>query len=279
VAQLATELTAALRLLDRGPASQSDMCAGFFSARVPEAPGMFVSGPTHGTHWREVTTAAFGVFGAKLGDAKPHRERLCGWGPLPNYPSTAVPAAVYSHCPGVHAVVHAHPRSMMALSALSKARASILPISEPSFMFYERVAYLPCNFFFDDAYLQTIVSALNGATFCISMANHSFLIVGATVAQAYLRAYMLEQSASIQLAALSAAGGELPPAVPRDECLFHRDSYEGYAGCPPYDGSLEWPGLLRALDAESAGWRGDEGIRLAAAFDAKVPANHDGFSG
>jgi hypothetical protein len=140
-------------------------------------------------------------------------------------------------------------------------------------VFYERVAHLPCNFFFDDAYLAQIVGSIrDGSKFCISMANHSFLIVGRTVAQAYLRAYMLEQSASIQLAALAAAGGELPPAVPHDECLFHRDSYEGYAGCPPYDGSLEWPGLLRGLDADCAGWRGDSGRRLGEAFEAAAPA-------
>ena len=133
-------------------------------------------------------------------------------------------------------------------------------------MFYERVAHLPCNFFFDDAYLGTIVEAIkDGSKFCISMANHSFLMTGKTIEEAYLRAYMLEQSASIQLSALSAAGGELPPAVPHEECLFHRASYEGYAGCPPYDGELEWAGLVRGLDADCAGWRGDHGVRLGEA--------------
>ena len=52
--------------------------------------------------------------------------------------------------PEVHAVVHAHPRSMMALAALDEAsgHGKVLPISEPSFMFFERVAHLPCDFFF-----------------------------------------------------------------------------------------------------------------------------------
>ena len=155
----------------------------------------------------------------------------------------------------------------MALSALNQARGAILPMSEPSFMFYERVAHLPCNFFFDDAYLAKIVDAIkDGSKFCISMANHSFLMTGKTVEEAYLRAYMLEQSASIQLAALSASGGELPPEVPREECLFHRASYEGYAGCPPYKGELEWAGLVRGLDADCPGWKGDDGRRLGAAF-------------
>jgi len=270
VGRLATKLTAALRLLDRGVAPQSDLCAGFFSARLPEAPGHFVTGPTHGTFWREATPDSFGVFAAQVGDDRPHRSRLVGEGALPNYPSTAVPAAVYRACPNIHAIVHAHPRSMMALSALDDARRAVLPMSEPSFMFYERVAHLPCNFFFDDDYLKQIVDSLaDGSKFAISMANHSFLMTGRTVEEAYLRAYMLEQSASIQLAALAASGGQLPPAVPHDECLFHRASYEGYAGCPPYDGLLEWQGLVRGLDADCGlGWRGDGGECLAKAAAA-----------
>jgi len=276
VGQLATKLTAALRLLDRGAAPQSDLCAGFFAARLTDtahgAPPLFVSGPTHGTFWREATPSTFGVFRATIGADTPHRCRVVGDGPLPNYPSTAVPAAVFAACPHINAIVHAHPRSMMALSALDSARSQILPMSEPSFMFYERVAHLPCNFFFDDPYLEKIVDALrDGSKFAISMANHSYLMTGKTVEEAYLRAYMLEQSASIQLAALSAAGGTLPPAVSREECLFHRASYEGYAGCPPYDGSLEWLGLVRTLDADCPGWSADRGEWLANAF-ARVDA-------
>ena len=81
---------------------------------------------------------------------------------------------------------------------------------------------------------------------------------------------MLEQSASIQLAALSATGGALPPIPPHDECMFHRRSYEGYDGCAPYDGRLEWPGLLRQLDEETPAWRGDGGGGLAKAFAGRA---------
>jgi len=102
------------------------------------------------------------------------------------------------------------------------------------------------------------------------MRNHSYTMVGRSIQECHLRCYMLEQSASIQLAALAANGGRLPRIPDRDECLFHRRSYEGYDGCAPYDGKLEWPGLLRTLDAECAGWRGDSGDKLARAFEAAV---------
>ena len=53
-------------------------------------------------------------------------------------------------------------------------------------------------------------------------------------------------------------GGKLPQIPDHEECMFHRRSYEGYDGCPPYDGMLEWPALVRSLDRDCAGWRGDQ---------------------
>ena len=146
VAELATQLAAGLRLLARG--GQADLCAGFFAARHPARAELFLA-PSHGIHWNEATPDAFGVYRAA------DRGRVAGAGPMPNYPSTAVSAAIFAALPDVHAIVHAHPRSMMALAALDPdAGGRVLPMSEPSFMFFERVAYLPCNFFFDDQYLE-----------------------------------------------------------------------------------------------------------------------------
>ena len=277
-AHAATQLTAGLRLLARG--GQADLCAGFFSARHPHRPDLFLA-PSHGTHWHEATPSAFGVFRTSRRAAAPAQageaagcggglhERIAGEGPMPNFPSTAVSAAIYAAMPEVNAIVHAHPRSMMALAALdaSTGHGKVLPMSEPSFMFYERVAHLPCNFFFDDDYLAQTVEALRGGAFCVCMRNHSYTMVGKSIQECYLRCYMLEQSASIQLQALSANGGKLPPIPDRDECLFHRRSYEGYDGCAPYDGRLEWPGLVRSLDRDEPSWRGDGGEALAAAYE------------
>lgn len=283
VAQLATQLAAGLRLLSKG--NQSDLCAGFFSARLSTEPTLFLA-PSHGTHWSIVIPNTFGVFRtsrhqstmASSSDAMSCdalHERIAGKAPMPNFPSTAVSAVIYAAFPEVNAIVHAHPRSMMALVALDSSIGKVLPISEPSFMFFERVAYLPCNSFFDNDYLDQIIQALHkqqsgsgGAPpFCIVMRNHSYIMVGQTLEECYLRCYMLEQSASIQLAALSVNGGKLPPIPDRQECLFHRRSYEGYNGCAPYDGKLEWPGLVRGLDTESPEWSDDSGAKLAQAFE------------
>jgi ribulose-5-phosphate 4-epimerase/fuculose-1-phosphate aldolase len=251
--ELTLDLTAGLRLLDRG--GQSDLCAGFFSARHPTRPDLFLA-PSHGTFWAEADPTIYGLYSADT------CERVAGEGPMPNFPSTAVSAAIYSAYPEVNAIVHAHPESVMALSAADGPAGTVLPISEPSFMFYQRVRQLPCNFFFDDDYLSTIVESLRGDAFCVMMRNHSFIMTAGAVPECYIRSYMLEQAASVQLKMLSASGGKLPPIPDHDECMFHRRSYDGYDGCPPYDGMLEWPALVRSLDIderaspEQPSWRG-----------------------
>jgi ribulose-5-phosphate 4-epimerase/fuculose-1-phosphate aldolase len=245
---VAVELTAGLRLLDQG--GQADLCAGFFSARHPDNPDFFLA-PSHGTFWAEADPSIYGVYSCKT------RERVAGNGPMPNFPSTAVSAAIYSAFPDVNAVVHAHPESVMAVSAADGPKGTILPISEPSFMFYQRVGSLPCNFFFDDDYLATIVDAMRAGCYCVMMRNHSYLMTGSSIQEAYIRSYMVEQSASVQLKMLASTGGVLPKIPDHEDCIFHRRSYEGYDGCPPYDGALEWPALVRSLDTQGHAWRGN----------------------
>jgi ribulose-5-phosphate 4-epimerase/fuculose-1-phosphate aldolase len=245
-------LTAGLRLLQHG--GQHDLAAGFFSTRHPDEPSLFLAAP-HGLFWREIVPSSFGVYSSET------RERVDQpGGPMPNFPSLVNSAAIYSAHADVNALVHAHPASVMALCALEGDRGTVLPISESSFMFYERVAHLSCNFFFDPPYVQGLVDALggegNGGRFCALMRNHSYIMCGSSIPECYMRCYMLEQSAKVQLQVLAAAGGQCPQLPPHEECLAHRRSYEGYDGCPPYDGELEWPALLRQLDAEAPGWRG-----------------------
>ena len=256
-AALAVKLAAGLRLLDRD--GQSDLCAGFMSGRHPLDASKFLT-PSHGTHWHEATPDAFAVYDG--------RAQLVG-GRAPNYPSFAVPAAVYAARPDVRAIVHAHPKAVMTLCGLDEP--AVLPLSEPSFVFYERVATLECDFFFGDDYVAKIVDALrDGSKCCVLFKNHSFLMVGASVEEVWLRCYMLHQSAQIQNALLAATGGRPPAPLPRDEILYHRRSYDGFEGCPPYDGKLEWAGAVRALDKRNPGWAGDRGAALARAFDDAV---------
>ena len=159
----------------------------------------------------------------------------------------------YSH---VNAIVHAHGPASMALAASSQNE--VLPISEHAFMFYERVGYVGCDFFFGDQYVAELVAALREpGVFALQMRNHAYLMTGSTIQQTYMRSYMFEKACDVQLKVM--ASGAPPHLPPPAELEFHRDSYEGYPGCPAYAGDLEWPGLRRQLERRSPGWDRDEG--------------------
>ena len=93
--------------------------------------------------------------------------------------------------------------------------------------------------------------------FALQMRNHAYLMTGSTIQQTYMRSYMFEKACDVQLKVM--ASGAPPHLPPPAELEFHRDSYEGYPGCPAYAGDLEWPGLRRQLERRSPGWDRDEG--------------------
>jgi ribulose-5-phosphate 4-epimerase/fuculose-1-phosphate aldolase len=82
--------------------------------------------------------------------------------------------------------------------------------------------------------------------------NHGPLIVGRTVAEAYLLMHILEHAAQAQLRAMAAVGGGVTEASPELADLTHR---QWVGDGTDRDGDAEWPCLLRRLDRLSPGFR------------------------
>ena len=85
--------------------------------------------------------------------------------------------------------------------------------------------------------------------------NHGTLIVGRSVAEAYLLMHILERAAAAQLraaAAASALGGRL--IIASDE-LADRSYRQWVGDGTERDGDVEWPALLRRVDRLSPGFR------------------------
>lgn len=172
--------------------------------------------------------------------------------PYPNAPVLPLGSAIFSKHPKINAVCHAHGPNSMAVTATTD---SILPISEPSFMFYERLNSIHCDFFFEKHYCEEIAMGLDDRIFGTLIQNHAYIMTGLSIQECYLRAYMLEQSCEIQLRAMKAGNLKIPSA---EEIAYHQRSYEGYDGCPAYQGSLEWKGLLRSLYFDGLSWCKEE---------------------
>lgn len=220
-----------------------DLAAGFFSARSPVNSSVMLVAE-HGLHFGEVR--ASDIVEVDIVSKAPLAHDN---GRKVNGGATQVASAVYRRHPDVHAFVHSHPKDSMALAALADPRLMIM--TEPSFMFYERIAYTNADFFFEDDYANATAAQLDGQKFVVFIRNHAIMVAGKSVPQAFYRAYMFDQAAGLQLKAL-ASGAPLREAN-TEEAVYHRRSCEEWEG--GFDGGLEWPGLLRRLDRDGADYK------------------------
>lgn len=237
-------LAAGYRLLERH--GHGDLAAGFFTCRSPENHSVMLVGQ-QGLHFGEVRASDIVAVDIYTKQVLSSSDRPVSFGAL------QLATAVYRRHPEVGAFLHSHPQDAMALAAL--VEPELLMLAEPSFLFYERVAYADADYFFGDAYAATLASNLDGGKFVVLVKNHAIMVAGKDVPQTFYRAYAFNQAAGVQLRAMAATGGrkEGLHETPRNESLYHRRSCEEWAG--GFDGSLEWPGLLRGLERDNADYK------------------------
>ena len=235
--QLRVDVAAAFRLLHRH--GMSDLVAGNISARLPGADWFFTH--PHGHFFEEMKAS-------DLIKVDMSCQPMGGPDDRVHYSAVRQGAFGFKARPDVNVVLHAHGMSVMAVSALQRG---LLPISEWAFIFYKGVTYLEADFNFGDEYMNKVAEALKDNRIVIYQ-NHAFLLVAETVAEAFLLAYMLKQACELQVKILSTGDPVITPS--REACERH---YAAYFGNPTakYDGSAEWPGLLRSLDREDPSFR------------------------
>jgi len=100
----------------------------------------------------------------------------------------------------------------------------------------------------EQARLVANLGALDG----LILENHGPLSVGRTVAEAYMLMYLLDRAAQAQLAAMAATGGRLRVVSEELAALTYR---QWVGDGSELDGDIEWPALLRGLDASDPGYR------------------------
>ena len=236
--ELRTDMAAGFRWLDK--LGMSDLVAGSIVARLPNAGNELFTHP-HDYHFDEICAG-------DIVKADFHANVIEGSHRRVNFAAVNPAAHVFRARPDVNVIIHAHARAVMAVSGLEEG---LQLVSEPAFAFYKGLSYLEPNFHFDDDYCAAVVDALGDGKALIYR-NHSFATVGKTVAEAVLNAYLLDQACEIQLR-MQASGAKI--IHPTDEQLQHH--YDAFYGNPKYiyDGSLEWPGMLRRLDRENSSFR------------------------
>jgi ribulose-5-phosphate 4-epimerase/fuculose-1-phosphate aldolase len=143
--------------------------------------------------------------------------------------------------------LHTHTRAGVAVSAQA---CGVLPISQQStfvlaslgYHTYEGVAL-------HDAEKPRLQADLGQANH-LMLRNHGLLVVGSSIAEAFLLMYNFESTCQIQLAAQ--AGGALTEVDPRIiEGVGHamRTQTDGLGG------AFAWPAMLRKLDRMGSDYR------------------------
>ena len=218
----------------------SDLTAGSIVARLPGFKNELFTHP-HDYHFVEICANDIikSDFHANVIDGSNRRINFAAINPA---------AHVFQARADINVIIHAHAPAVMAVSGLDKG---LQLVSEPAFAFYKGLSYINADFHFENQYCEKVVAALGDGKAIIYL-NHSFATVGETVAEAVLNAYLLNQACEIQLR-MQATGEKM--IHPCEAELQHH--YNAFYGNPKYiyDGSLEWPGMLRQLDKEDPSYR------------------------
>jgi ribulose-5-phosphate 4-epimerase/fuculose-1-phosphate aldolase len=227
------DLAACFRLVDLF--GWSDLIDSRITARVPGPDNHFLINP-FGFLFDEITASSLvkidiGANKVELSDAEI------------NSGGFAIPSTLYSARPELGCVIHTH---TVAGCAVSMQKDGLLPLNQHALQVIGDVAY--------HGYEGTARSAEERARFLadlgdrhiVVLRNHGLMIVGTSIAEAFVLTYRMERACAMQLA-FQQSGAEFHP-IP-DEVLGER-LRPGLrrAGGRANPGRLEWPALLRKLD-------------------------------
>jgi ribulose-5-phosphate 4-epimerase/fuculose-1-phosphate aldolase len=161
----------------------------------------------------------------------------------------AIHGAVHAARPELECVMHLHTPAGVALAMLP---GGLRPTSQWAMRLFGRLGRHPYEGLALGAGEQARLVAALGALDGVILENHGPLIVGRSVAEAWMLMHVFDRAAQAQLAAMAASGG--PVLVVSDELAAL--TYRQWVGDgSERDGDLEWPALLRGLDRSDASYR------------------------
>ena len=233
--QARLDLAACYRLVDAF--DMADMCSNHITARIPGTDDHLLIN-LYGLAYREITASSL---------VKIDLEGNFLWKPETDYDINksgyVIHGAVHRARPDVAAVLHTHTPAGMAVSAMA---CGLLPLSQTAIRFSGHIGYHDYEgpaIELDER--ERLVRDL-GTHDAPIMRNHGLLACGATIPQAFNTMYQLEMSCRSQVDAM-AARTEL--AMPGENVLAHTAHLYQPGTRRPY-GVLEWPAMLRLLEAE-----------------------------
>ncbi len=233
--QARVDLAACYRLVDHY--GMTDLIYNHITLRIPGTDHLLIN--LYGLLYREITASSLvkiDVEGRII--ASPDTDYGI------NQAGYVIHGAIHTARADVAAVIHTHTRAGMAVSAM---RCGLLPLNQTAIRFFNRIGYHgyegPA---IDLAERERLVQDL-GPHDAMIMKSHGLLTCGATLQQAFNTMYQLELSCRAQVDAM-AARTELE--IPPDDILEATAKLYEPGVRRPF-GVLEWPAMIRLLEAES----------------------------
>ncbi|HEY8027162.1 MAG TPA: class II aldolase/adducin family protein [Burkholderiaceae bacterium] len=235
--QTRVDLAACYRLC--AIAGWDDTIYTHISATVPGEPGHFLINP-FGLRFNEINASnlvKIDMQGHSVGHSQ-YKVNVSGF---------AIHAAVHGARADAQCVMHLHNVHGIAVGM---QELGLLPVSQHALRFYGQIGYHDYEGLALSPSEQTRLIAALGNQPALMLRNHGTLVCGRTIAEAFVLMDTLDKACQIQLQA-QAGGGKLfapDPAV----CA---QTHENLLGDGTPEGELEWPALLRKLDAHDATYR------------------------
>src|SRR6516164_8918728 len=233
--QTRVDLAACYRLIDKY--GMTDLIYNHITAHIPGGKDHLLIN-LYGMLYKEITASTL---------VKINVEGAIIWKPETDYginkSGYVIHGAIHKARPDVACVLHTHTRAGIAVSAM---KCGLLPLSQTSIRCVGHIGYLDyAGPAVDLDERERIVRDL-GLHDALIMRNHGLLTCGATIPQAFNIMYQLELSCRSQVDAM-AARTEL--TMPGENVLAHTAHLYQPGTRRPY-GVLEWPAMLRRLEAE-----------------------------
>jgi len=231
--QTRVDLAAAYRLIARN--GWDDGIFTHNSARVPGAPDQFLINP-YGLLFEEITASSLVKVNldGTLIDADEDADIIDA--------GFTIHSGVLAARPDVNSVMHTHTTAGMAVSA---QKDGLLPLTQKSMRFYNRVAYHDYEGIATDLDERERLAHDLGDKSGIILRNHGLLSAGRSIAEAYGILRTLEHSCAAQIAA-QAGGGEL--TMPSPEVCEHTARQYDDAGTNQKSSVATFAAYKRSLD-------------------------------
>ncbi|MGH8808748.1 MAG: class II aldolase/adducin family protein [Noviherbaspirillum sp.] len=216
-----------------------DLIYTHISATVPNEPERFLINP-FGYRFDEICASnlvKIDLQGRVIGEQSA-RVNVTGF---------AIHAAVHAARADAQCVMHLHNTNGIAVSAQDHG---LLPLSQHALRFYGQIGYHAYEGLALSPHEQARLVERLGAHPAMLLCNHGTLICGRTVAEAYVLMDTLDKACEIQIKALAGNANLTMP----DHATCEKTQRELVGDGTP-EGALEWPALLRKLDALSSAYQ------------------------